>query len=176
MNNTTKKAGYLKGLLDSMTLDESKTGDKLLKGIVELLGDLSDRADIVDDLLADLNDYVESIDDDLAALEGSDADTKDNFSFFNGGEEDDEDYDEDFDDDFDDTEDHLHILHPETPAEPELTPEPLAGALCPDCMRLFFVSLDDPADAMYICPHCGKKIHPVALSPENAPVVEPVEE
>ena len=37
MNNTTKKAGYLKGLLDSMTLDESKTSDKLLKGIVELL-------------------------------------------------------------------------------------------------------------------------------------------
>ncbi len=174
MNNTTKKAGYLKGLLDSMALDESKVSDKLLKGIVELLGDLSDRADIVDDLLADLNDYVESIDDDLAALEGSDADAKNDFSFFGGGDEDDdEDFDDDFDDDFEDTEDHLHILRPEEPAEPELKPEPLAGALCPDCMRLFFVSLDDPADAMYVCPHCSKKIHPVALSPENAPVVEP---
>ncbi len=174
MNNTTKKAGYLKGLLDSMALDESKVSDKLLKGIVELLGDLSDRADIVDDLLADLNDYVESIDDDLAALEGSDADAKNDFSFFGSGDEDDdEDFDDDFDDDFEDTEDHLHILRPEEPAEPELNPEPLAGALCPECMRLFFVSLDDPADAMYVCPHCGKKIHPVALSPENAPVVEP---
>ena len=175
MNNTTKKAGYLKGLLDGLTLDESSTHDKLLKGIVELLGDLSDRADIVDDLLADLNDYVESIDDDLAALEGSDPDSKDDFSFF-GGNGDDDDYDDDFDDEFDDTEDHLHILRPEKDEEPELKPEPLAGALCPDCMRLFFVSLDDPADAMYICPHCGKKIHPVALSPENGPVVEPVVE
>lgn len=169
MNNTTKKTGYLKGLLDSMTLDESKASDKLLKGIVELLGDLSDRADIVDDLLADLNDYVESIDDDLAALEGSDADDKGGFNFF-GGDEDD---DEDFDDGFDNAEDHLHILRPEEPAEPELKSEPLAGALCPECMRLFFVSLDDPADAMYVCPHCDKKIHPVALSPENAPVVSP---
>lgn len=171
MNNTGKKVGYLKGLLDSMTLDESKVSDKLLKGIVELLGDLSDRADVTDDLLADLNDYVESIDDDLAALEGSDADGKAPFGFFDDEDEDDE--DEDFDDDFDDAEDHLHILRPEVPAEPELKSEPLAGALCPECMRLFFVSLDDPADAMYICPHCAKKIHPVALSPENAPVVSP---
>ena len=187
MNNTTKKAGYLKGLLDSMTLDENSAGDKLLKGIVELLGDLSDRADIVDDLLADLNDYVESIDDDLAALEGSDEGSKRNFNVFDHDDEDDfDDFDEldHFEDDFDELDhfdddsaaDHLHILRPEEPAEPELKPEPLAGALCPDCMRLFFVSLDDPADAMYICPHCGKKIHPVALSPENAPVVEPVKE
>jgi len=179
MNNTTKKAGYLKGLLDSMTLDENNTGDKLLKGIVDLLSDLSDRADIMDDLLADLNDYVESIDDDLAALESSEADAKSNFSFL-GNDGDDEDFDDDDDDDFDDdfggAEEHLHILRPEEPAEPELKPEPLAGALCPECMRLFFVSLDDPADAMYLCPHCGKKIHPVALSPENAPVVEPIDE
>lgn len=173
MSKTSTQVGYLKGLIDSMTLDESKPENKLLKGIVELLGDLSDRADVVDELLDDLNDYVESIDDDLSALEGdAAADGGSPFSLF-GDDEDDED-DEDFDDDFDSAEDQLHILRPETPAEPQ--PEPLAGALCPDCLRLFFVSLDDPADAMYICPHCGKKIHPVALSPENAPVVEPVEE
>lgn len=172
MNNTGKKVGYLKGLLDSMTLDEGKVSDKLLKGIVDLLGDLSDRADVMDDLMADLNDYVESIDDDLAALEGSDADGKD-FGFFGGGDEDEDDMD--FEDDFDDAEDHLHILRPEEPAEPELKSEPLAGALCPECMRLFFVSLDDPADAMYICPHCSQKIHPVPLSPENAPVVTPAD-
>ena len=131
----------------------------------------------MEELLDDLNDYVESIDDDLAALEGSDEGAKSGFNFFDGGSNSEEDdFEDDFDDDFDDTADHLHILRPETPVEPELQPEPLAGALCPDCMRLFFVSLDDPADAMYICPHCEKKIHPVALSPENAPVVEPVEE
>jgi len=171
MNKTSKKVGYLKGLIDSMPLDESKAESKLLKGIVELLGDLSDRADVVDELLDDLNDYVESIDDDLSALEGEAADGDASpFSLF--GDEDDD--DEDFDDGFDSTEDQLHILRPETPPEPQA--EPLAGVLCSECMRLFFVSLDDPAYAMYICPHCGKKIHPVALSPENAPVVAPVEE
>lgn len=172
MNKTSKKVGYLKGLIDNMPLDESKAESKLLKGIVELLGDLSDRADVVDELLDDLNDYVESIDDDLSALEGDAAADREPFSFF--GDDEDEEDDEDFDDDFDSAEDQLHILRPEAPAEPQ--PEPLAGALCSECMRLFFVSLDDPADAMYICPHCGKKIHPVALSPENAPVVAPVEE
>lgn len=171
MNETSKKAGYLKGLIDSMALDDSKPGDKLLKGIVELLGDLTDRVDIVSELLDDLNDYVESIDDDLSALESAEDDGDSSFGMF--GDEDDDDLD--FDDDFDSTEDQLHILRPETPAEPQLESQPLAGALCPDCMRLFFVSLDDPADAMYVCPHCGKKIHPVALSPENAPVVAPAD-
>ena len=173
MNNTGKKVGYLKGLLDSVQSDGS-VSDKLLRGIVDLLGDLSDRADVMDDLMADLNDYVESIDDDLTALEGAENNGDSSFGLFDRGDdadfdEDDEDFDEDFD-----AEDHLHILRPEEPAMPQ--PEPLAGALCPECMRLFFVSLDDPADAMYICPHCGKKIHPVALSPENAPVIEPIQE
>ena len=166
MNNTGKKVGYLKGLLDSVKADDSAS-DKLLRSIVDVLSDLSDRADVMDDLLADLNDYVESIDDDLTALEGAQRDNNSSFDIFDGED------DEDFDDDFDSAGDQLHILHPEIPAEPQ--PEPLAGALCPECMRLFFVSLDDPADAMYVCPHCGKKIHPVALSPENAPVVEPAD-
>ena len=163
MNNTGKKVGYLEGLLESVKSDDS-VSDKLLRGIVDVLSDLSDRADVMDDLLADLNDYVESIDDDLTALEGAQRESDSSFDIFG---EDDE------DDDPDSAEDHLHILRPDVPAEPQ--PEPLAGALCPDCMRLFFVSLDDPADAMYICPHCGKKIHPVALSPENAPVVSPAD-
>ena len=173
MNNTGKKIGYIKGLLESITPDENSVNDKVLRSIVDVLNDLCDRADVMDDLLADLNDYVESIDDDLTALEGSEHGGEPAFGAF--GRDDDDDMD--FDDDFDSAEDQLHILRPETPAEPqpELQPEPLAGALCPECMRLFFVSLEDPADAMYLCPHCGKKIHPVALSPENAPVVEPAD-
>lgn len=175
MNKTSKKVGYLKGLIESMPMDENNPESKLLAGIVDLLGDLSDRADMVDELLDDLNDYVESIDDDLSALEG-DAPIRENspFSLF-GDDDEDDDFDEEDDDfdDFDSAEDQLHILRPETPAEPQ--PEPLAGALCPECLRLFFVSLDDPADAMYLCPHCGKKIHPVALTPENAPVIAPID-
>ena len=74
MNDTGKKVGYLKGLLEGMQSDADSPNGKLLAGIVELLGDLSDRADAVDELLDDLNDYVESIDDDLSAMEGEDSD------------------------------------------------------------------------------------------------------
>ena len=167
MNEMSKKAGYLKGLLDSMTLEENSANSKLLTGIVELLGDLVERADVVDELLNDLNDYVESIDDDLSALEGSDPEADSSFKFFGDDEDDD-----DFDDDFSRTEDHLHVLRPETPAEPEA--ESLAGALCPECMRMFFVRLSDPENAFYRCPHCGKKVQPESLTPENTPVVDPL--
>lgn len=167
MNDMSKKVGYLKGLLESMPLDENSTSDKLLKGIVDLLGDLNERADIVDELLDDLNDYVESIDDDLSALEGEAPADGSPFHFFGNDEENE---DEDYDDDFDNAEDHLHILRPETPVEPEA--DALAGGLCPECMRMFFVSLNDPEDAFYDCPHCGKRIQPLALTPENTPIAK----
>ena len=69
MNNTGKKVGYLKGLLEGLSAEDNSPSAKLLRGVVDLLGDLSDRLDGVDELLDDLNDYVESIDDDLSALE-----------------------------------------------------------------------------------------------------------
>ncbi len=167
MNDTSKKAGYLKGLLDSMVLDEAKPGDKLLKGIVDLLGNLCDRADEVDELLDDLNDYVESIDDDLTALE-SESDGRD-FRLFD--DEEDEDFDDEDDDDVDFTEDQLHILRPE---RHEVEEEALAGVLCPQCKRMFFVSLNDPEGSEYVCPHCALTISPEPLTPENTPVVRPV--
>lgn len=169
MSKMSKQVGYLKGLIDAAPLDESKLENKLLMGIIELLGELSDRAEDVDDLLQDLNDYVESIDDDLSALEGEGASP---FSIF---DKDDDEYEDDEDDDFGDgfdfPEDQLHILRPEVPAAPQSMP--MLGATCPDCLRLFFVSPDDPADAMYTCPHCGKQIRPVPFSSMNAPVVSP---
>jgi hypothetical protein len=39
-------------------------------------------------------------------------------------------------------------------------------------MRMFFVSLNDPEDAFYDCPHCGKRIQPLALTPENTPIAK----
>lgn len=166
MSKMSKQVGYLKGLIDAASLDESKLENKLFAGIIELLSELSDHADEVDDLLEDLNDYVESIDDDLSVLEGEESSP---FSVFDTEDEDED--DEDDDDDFDFSEDQLHILRPETPAAPQSVP--MLCALCPDCLHLFFVSPDDPADAMYTCPHCGKQIRPVPLSTMDAPVVSP---
>lgn len=168
MNNISKKVGYLRGLMEGMEFDINSANGKLIKGIVELLGDLSDRVEIIDELLDDLNDYVESIDDDLSLLEGSDS--EDGFHF----SDDEDDDDMDFDDDFDEAEDHLHLLHSEPKVEE--SEETLAGALCPKCNRMFFVSLNDPEGAKYPCPHCGEAIYPIPLTPDNAPTAHPLED
>ena len=166
MENLGKKVGFLKGLMESREFDGDSVDGKLLSGIVGLLGDLSDRVEAIDELLDDLNDYVESIDDDLAELEGdSDEELGDFF--------DDEAEDEDFDDAFD-GEDKLHLLRPAESARPR--EEALAGNLCPECSRMFFTALDDDADAEYLCPHCGKRVRPVALTPENAPIARPIKD
>ena len=150
MENLSKKVGFLKGLMEGMEFDGSSRDGKLLAGIVDLLGDLSDRVEAIDELLDDLNDYVESIDDDLAELEGE----------------------QDFDDDFNDGEDKLHLLRPAEAGKDGS--ESLAGNLCPRCGRMFFTSLEDDGDAEYNCPHCGERVKPVPLTPENAPIARPV--
>ena len=167
MENLGKKVGFLKGLMEGMSYDTDSANGKLLAGIVDLLSDLSDRVEAIDELLEDLNDYVESIDEDLTELESA---QEDDLNFF--GDEDDE--DDDFDDMmFNDSEDKLHLLRPAEPAEPE--DDSLAGNLCPECRAMFVTSLKDAGDAEYICPSCGKRVKPVPLTPENAPIAKPVE-
>ena len=168
MENLGKKVGFLRGLMEGMSFETDTANGKLMAGIVDLLGDLSDRVENIDELLEDLNDYVESIDEDLTELEGARDDDMD-------GLFDDEDDDGDFDDVmFDNREDKLHLLRP---AEPEKEEEDsLAGNLCPECHAMFVTSLKDAGDREYICPHCGKRVRPIPLTPENAPVAKPVDE
>lgn len=171
MENLSKKVGFLKGLMEGLDVDQGTVNGRLTAGIIELLGDLSDRVEAMDELLDDLNDYVESIDDDLAELEGERDDGED-FNFL-------DDDDEDFDDAFGDGEDKLHLLRTDgtdekASEEPEAE-EALAGKLCPECSRMFFTSLEDAEDAEYLCPHCGARIHAIPLTPENAPMAKPIE-
>ena len=176
MENLGKKVGYLKGLMEGMDIDANASNGKLMTGIVELLGELCDRIEVIDELLDDLNDYVESIDDDLAELEGGREDDDEDGGFF-------DDEDEDFDDAFGDGEDKLHLLRPGEGGSSGKGDEkddegdvPLAGKLCPRCSRMFFTALDDDGDAEYVCPHCGERIVPVPLTPENAPIAKPLGE
>ena len=165
MENLSKKVGFLKGLMEGMRFDgDGGAQGKLLSGIVELLSDLSDRVEAMDELLDDLNDYVESIDEDLTELEGARDDELEDYF-------DDDDEEEDFDDVFDGGEDKLHLLRPARDAEPE--DDSLAGNLCPKCSRMFFTSLKDADDSEYVCPHCGERVKPVALTPDNAPIAKP---
>lgn len=168
MENLGKKVGYLKGLMEGMDLDTATANGKLMTGIVGLLSDLCDRVENMDELLDDLNDYVESIDDDLSELESERDDDDDASADFFGDD------DDDFDDDFDGTADQLHLMQPGEDEE-EDEEEALAGNLCPECSRMFFTSLYDPDDAEYICPHCEKRITPMPLTPENAPIAHPIE-
>ena len=168
MDNISKKVGFLKGLMagmnDARELDPESPKTRLFAGIVDLLGDLVERVEVIDEVLDDLNDYVESIDDDLSVLENG-GERDDGFPF--GGDDEDDDFD-----DFDDAEDHLHLLAPELPDEPdaELMEAPLSAGLCPECGRLFFVPLNDPEDTKYLCPHCSAPVIPAPLTPENAPI------
>ena len=166
MENLGKKVGFLKGLMEGMSFEADSANGKLMAGIIDLLGELSDRVEALDEQLVDLNDYVESIDEDLTELEG--ADDEDMEGIFR---DDDDDYDDLL---FDDSEDKLHLLRPAEPAEPE--EDSLAGNLCPECHAMFVTSLKDKEGAEYICPNCNKRVRPIPLSPENAPVAKPVEE
>ncbi len=166
MESLEKKVGYLKGLMEGMDFSDDPSKGKLLTSMVELLGDLSDRVEGIGELLDDLNEYVESIDDDLAELEGG---HDDDFHMIDDDEFEDEYYDEDDED----GEDHLHVLGGKAKDADEDEAETLAGSICPECGHMFFVALDDPEDARYDCPHCGKRVTPTPLTPENAPIAHP---
>ena len=169
MENLGKKVGFLKGLMEGMNLEANGANGKLMAGIVDLLGDLSDRVEAIDELLDDLNGYVESIDEDLSELEGA-GDGLDDYM-----DDDAVDFDDDDDDDlFPTGEDKLHLLRPAQSETPE-EEDSLAGNLCPECHAMFVTSLSDPDGSEYICPNCKKQVKPVPLSPENAVIAKPVE-
>ena len=171
MEDLGKQVGYLKGLMEGMDIEKDSANGKLLAGIVELLGELSDRVEAIDELLDDLNDYVESIDDDLSELEG-DRDSGEDLDAFD--ESDGE--DEDFDDAFGEGEDQLHLLRPAHSDGEGDDEDALEGNLCPKCSRMFFTVPGKGEDTEYICPHCKARVKPLPLTPENAPIAQPADE
>ena len=100
MTNTTKKAGYLKGLLDSMSLAESSVSDKLLKGIVELLGDITKKVTDIEATTIAISDELDEIEEDLDAIEDYILDEEEDEEFEDDDydfEDEDEEYEEGFD-------------------------------------------------------------------------------
>lgn len=165
MDNLGKSVGYLKGLMEGMDFSDDPSKEKLLNAMVDLLSVLSDRVEALEELVDDLNDYVESIDDDLSQLE------EDRGSDYPMMDDEDDEFEDPFLDDMHSGEDQLHLLNGKAEGEDE--GETLAGAICPDCKKLFFVGADDPQDSMYSCPHCGHKVAPDPLTPDNAPIARP---
>lgn len=65
----TEKVAYLKGLADGIKLDESKDTDKILKAIIDTLGEIAAEVDDIDDDLDVFAEQLDAVDEDLADVE-----------------------------------------------------------------------------------------------------------
>ena len=121
-----EKVAYLKGLMAGLKLEDS-TDDtaKVLKGIIDVLGDLAQEidnvADYVDELdeeVAELGEIVDRIDDDLY--------------------DDDDDDDDDFFEDFDEDSEYYEVVCPKCGDSVCVSEEILLeGSIeCPNCQKL----------------------------------------
>ena len=144
MSKLTDRISYLQGLAEGMKLNPEKDSNRLILGILEVLGEMGESFDALAEAHGELSDYVESIDEDLADLEediyGDDKDP-----------EDDDDNDRKADAGADDNgkaeDDGSPILYE-----------------CPHCHTTVEIdpeSVDFDEDAL--CPSCGKELFPETL-------------
>ncbi len=86
----TEKTAYLKGLLEGMSLDESKPEAKLLKAVVETLDLMAAEVADLQEENEYIEDYLDELDYDLGDLESD---------YYELWDDEDEDDEEDFEDD-----------------------------------------------------------------------------
>ena len=70
----TEKAAYIKGLAEGMQLDETTNEGKLLKVIIDLLGDITREIEDLNENAMDLAEEIDELSDDLAYVEETVAD------------------------------------------------------------------------------------------------------
>ena len=141
MSKLTDKISYLQGLAEGMKLNPEKDSNRLIQGILEVLGEVGESFEALAEAQGELSDYVESIDEDLADLE---ADLYD---------EENEDLAEDEDDDEDDEDIEaggalVYKCH-HCQEEIELDPDELdleEDHPCPNCGKELFPELPDEVD------------------------------
>ena len=127
---TIEKVAYLKGLFEGMEIYESTKEGKLLKAVVEVLGELAeDHADL-EDYVAELTEQVDAVDEDLSSLEDV------------VYEELDDECDGDCEgcDGCDDWDDDLYDV------------------TCPSCKESFEVDEETLLDGGVDCPNCGEHL------------------
>ena len=127
---TIEKVAYLKGLFEGMEIDESTKEGKLLKAVVDVLGELAeDHADL-EDYVAELTEQVDAVDEDLSSLEDV------------VYEELDDECDGDCEgcDGCDDWDDDLYDV------------------TCPSCKESFEVDEETLLDGGVDCPNCGEHL------------------
>ena len=125
MSNLTDRISYLKGLAEGMKLNTEKDSNRLILGILDVLGDIGNGMEALAEGVDALDQYVESIDDDLSDLEGA---------VF--GDE-----DEDEDEDMDDEDEIISYECPHCGYEMQFDAEDVdfnEDTLCPQCNKPIF--------------------------------------
>lgn len=131
----TKKAAYLKGLMDGLKIDDSTNEGRVLLAMRDLLGDICDAVNELDDDLDVVYDDLDQIYDELDAID-EDMDDLEDVVF----DDDDDDEDDDEEDDEDEDEDEEDVQY-------ELT--------CPNCGSVTVVDEDTLLNEQICCGNCG---------------------
>ena len=127
-----ERAAYLKGLCEGLGLDEETGEGKVLRAVVDLLGDMCSEISELQESGETLEDYVDELDHDLGEVEEVLFEIDDDDDF----EDDDEDEDDDDDDEDDDDDVFVEVK-------------------CPKCgERVYLDESIDPEDVK--CPNCGE--------------------
>jgi len=131
MMSVSEKVAYLKGLVEGLGLDDTTKEGKILKAIVDVLGDISEDIDSLKEYTTELSEQIDAIDEDLDALESE---------FY--GYDDEEDVDDDYDD-FD--QDYYDIVCPNCDNEFSVDEEVLMqGSIkCPVCGETLEFDIED---------------------------------
>lgn len=127
--NTLERVAYIKGLAEGLELDETTKEGKLLKTIIEVLGDMAEDAADLEDYVAELSEQVDAVDEDLSTLEEVVYDELD--------DEDDCDCDCDCCDEWD---------------------EELYDVTCPNCQEEIVIDEETLLDGGIECPNCGEPL------------------
>lgn len=115
---SSEKVAYLRGLMDGLKMNEEDDTAKVLRAVIDVLGDLAEDIDAVAEFCDDLADQIDEIDQDLSIVE-------------------DDLYDEDDDDfdDFDEDGEYYEVVCPKCGDEICVSEDILieGGIECPKC-------------------------------------------
>jgi len=64
-----EKSAYLKGLLEGLSLDETKPETKIIAKLIDVIDDMAEEIEELTEDVETLNDYIEEIDEDLGEVE-----------------------------------------------------------------------------------------------------------
>ncbi|MCL1858358.1 MAG: hypothetical protein FWF92_03910 [Oscillospiraceae bacterium] len=155
--NISEKVAYLKGLAEGLEISSDSKNGKIIKGILDVLADISESVEILEDETATLDDYITEVDEDLGQLEEDFEKTcgyklyeKEKNSLIDMHTCEDE-------DEFEDLEDFEY--EDEDDLEDDALLDGIVEIKCPKCNKHIFVETDDLLDSDYInCSECGGEI------------------